>query len=288
MELAMEAVRGLAVLATALAAGAAWVMLPRFLALIERAGFVRENFRGEFVPAAAGAGIAIVYAAALMLVLALQGALSRVGQAETWGRATLALLVASLGLALVGLIDDVLGDRSATGLRGHLARLRDGVLTTGALKALFGGVTGLAASALASSGAVDVVINALLISLSANAFNLLDLRPGRAAKGFFLMVAVLWAAVPRSPVWAYVAPLAAVTAVYVPYDLRAKAMLGDTGSNLLGGAVGVAAAVSLSGLARTALLSLLVALHVYAERGSLTELIERVTPLRWLDRWGRE
>ncbi|HEY8495680.1 MAG TPA: hypothetical protein VIK98_01380 [Limnochordales bacterium] len=278
----------MAVLGTALAACAAWLMLPRFLKLIERAGFVRSNFRGQPVPVAAGAGLAIIYGTALMLLLTVESVRVPQAPAAAGFRLLSALLLASLGMALVGLIDDVFGDRSATGLRGHFSRLREGVLTTGALKALFGGVTGVAAAVLMSPAAVDVVLNTLLIPLSANAFNLLDLRPGRAAKAFLLLVAAVWATAPGAPVWPYVLPLLVITAVYLPYDLRAQAMLGDAGSNLLGGAAGIAVAAALPALGRAALLSLLVALHVYAERASLSELIERVTPLRWLDQWGRE
>lgn len=277
----------MAVLGTALAACAAWLMLPRFLTLIERAGFVRSNFRGQPVAVAAGAGLALVYGAALMFLLTVELVRLRQASAAAEFRLLWALLLASLGMSLVGLIDDVFGDRSATGLKGHFSRLREGVLTTGALKAFFGGVTGVAAAVLVSPRPVDVVLNILLIPLSANAFNLLDLRPGRAGKAFFLLATALWAATPSAPVWPYVAPLLAITAVYLPYDLRARAMLGDAGSNLLGGVAGVAAAAALPALGRAALLSLLAALHVYAERASLSELIERVTPLRWLDQWGR-
>jgi len=281
-----------AVVATVFAALAAWFVLPRFLTLIERAGVVRANYLGRPVPVAAGTAVALVYAAALMLILAagLGQPPGREGAAVPASRDAsllVVLLLVALAMALVGLADDVCGDRTARGLRGHLGALRRGVLTAGAVKALFGLVTGLAAAAHVSSGMAQGIVNAALIPLSANAVNLLDVRPGRAVKGFFLLVAVLWAASPAALVWPYVAPLLATAAVYLPYDLRARAMLGDAGANLLGGVAGLAAAVALPPLGRLVLLALVAGLHVYAERGSLSAVIERAGPLRRLDRWGR-
>ncbi len=61
-------------------------------------------------------------------------------------------------------------------------------------------------------------------------------------------------------------------------------MMGDTGSNLLGGALGLAYLLRFPGLTpRVVLLAALLLIHVAAERLSLTALIERNPPLRWLD-----
>jgi len=282
----------IAVLATVAAAGAAWVGVPRFLALIERAGFVRANYAGRRIPCAAGTVLALIYGGVLLLMMAADAAWRAVRQAGAplsggvdplWA----AVCVVTFSLGLVGLADDVFGDRTATGLAGHLTQLRAGVITTGAVKAFAGVIVGAAAAVLVSAGPADWVLNTPLIALCTNAVNLLDLRPGRAVKGFGVFVALLWLAAPGHPVWLYVAPLAAVAAVYLPWDLRARAMMGDAGANLLGGVAGVAAAAALSPLARLAVLSLLLAVHLYAERASLSDLIERVAPLRWLDQWGR-
>ena len=45
----------------------------------------------------------------------------------------------TLGFGALGLVDDLAGDRSVGGFRGHLGALRRGRLTTGAAKALGGG-----------------------------------------------------------------------------------------------------------------------------------------------------
>jgi UDP-GlcNAc:undecaprenyl-phosphate/decaprenyl-phosphate GlcNAc-1-phosphate transferase len=64
-------------------------------------------------------------------------------------------------------------------------------------------------------------------------------------------------------------------------------MLGDTGANPLGAYLGLALALWLPLPAQWAAVAALLALHVYAERGSLTRLIARVRVLAWLDGLGR-
>ncbi len=75
----------------------------------------------------------------------------------------------------------------------------------------------------------------------------------------------------------------------MPYELREKLMLGDAGANALGAAVGVA----IVGAATTSTASLAVVAAVAAgvnlagELVSFGAVIDRVPPLRALDRLGR-
>ena len=64
-------------------------------------------------------------------------------------------------------------------------------------------------------------------------------------------------------------------------------MLGDTGANLLGGVLGLMAVFTLGRGARTVVLIALVALNLASEFVSYSRVIERVPPLRWVDRLGR-
>ena len=70
-------------------------------------------------------------------------------------------------------------------------------------------------------------------------------------------------------------------------DLREKAMLGDSGSNLIGFAVGVQLAASLPTWAQWPAAGVLVALNLLAETVTLSRMIEAVPPIRWFDRLGR-
>jgi hypothetical protein len=125
-----------------------------------------------------------------------------------------------------------------------------------------------------------------VLVLATNVFNLLDLRPGRATKVFVLLGAGLTiGAANVRPLWAlglFVGP-ALIAGVY---DLRERAMLGDTGANLLGALAGLWLVLSLSQLGQVIALAMLLAVTVYGELRSISGLVERVPLLRGLDSWG--
>ena len=91
-----------------------------------------------------------------------------------------------LGVALLGLLDDMLGRGSADdtprGWRGHARAVAGGRLSTGAIKAA--GAFGLAAFAVSGLGREwpGYLADLALLLLTTNLFNLLDLRPGRVEK----------------------------------------------------------------------------------------------------------
>ena len=64
-------------------------------------------------------------------------------------------------------------------------------------------------------------------------------------------------------------------------------MLGDTGSNLIGAIAGVWLLTVLGGDGRLIALAIVLVLTVYGELRSISQTIERVPPLRWLDSLGR-
>jgi len=188
-------------------------------------------------------------------------------------------------MGALGLIDDLFGTREVGGFRGHFVKLfREGRVTTGAVKAIGGGIVALAIGASVSGGDVlQLVMAAGLVALSANALNLLDLRPGRASAVFFCGMAVSAAG------FGFVSPWA-VAAVVLPafigywWDRNARAMMGDVGSNALGAALGVTVALSAPAWAQAAFLALLLALNIYSEKRSITEAVESHPVLRQIDR----
>jgi UDP-N-acetylmuramyl pentapeptide phosphotransferase/UDP-N-acetylglucosamine-1-phosphate transferase len=64
-------------------------------------------------------------------------------------------------------------------------------------------------------------------------------------------------------------------------------MLGDTGANALGGALGVGVVLTASDLALAIVLAALAAANVLSELVSFSRIIDAVPPLRALDRAGR-
>jgi UDP-GlcNAc:undecaprenyl-phosphate/decaprenyl-phosphate GlcNAc-1-phosphate transferase len=201
-------------------------------------------------------------------------------------RAGRALALAGAGALGFGIVDDLAGSGKRRGLRGHLGALARGEVTTGAVKLGGLGATGLTSGLLIGGTPADVVINTGLIAGGANLLNLFDLRPGRAIKVAAASGALIAAGGGEQGCTAVAAPLGAALAL-AGEDLGERAMLGDAGANALGAMLGAAAAVSLPRPARAGLLAGIVALSLASEKVSFTRVIERTTPLRWLDMLGR-
>ena len=205
-------------------------------------------------------------------------------------RAATALVGAVSGL--VGGYDDLAGARPEQardkGLAGHLRALRAGRVSAGAVKVAGIGAAAAAAAVLTRrrSGAaalIDGVVTTGLVAGTANLLNLLDLRPGRAAKAGAIATAVTLG----GPAGSLVAgPLGAVLAV-LPDDLGERVMLGDCGANALGALVGLRLAQVPGRGTRAGLLAGIVALTLASEKVSFTTVIEATPGLRELDRLGR-
>jgi UDP-N-acetylmuramyl pentapeptide phosphotransferase/UDP-N-acetylglucosamine-1-phosphate transferase len=71
------------------------------------------------------------------------------------------------------------------------------------------------------------------------------------------------------------------------YDLRERAMLGDTGSNMIGALAGLWLVLTLSTLGLAIALGIIAALTLYGEFRSISAVVERTPGLRHLDSLGR-
>jgi hypothetical protein len=239
----------------------------------------RTNHRGEPVTLLEGPAVA---AGAVVGALAQAGLRSMSGSPGPagWRRAA-AMALGGAGAAAFGAYDDLAGSGDRRGFRGHLGALRQGEVTTGAVKLGGIGVTGMLSAALAGGPPVDVILNAGLVAGGANLLNLFDLRPGRAIK----VAAVSGAALGAAGQDGVAAPLGAAMAL-LPEDLGERAMLGDAGANALGAMLGASAA-GLSRPARIALLAGIAGLTAASEKVSFTKVIARTPALNWLDMLGR-
>jgi UDP-N-acetylmuramyl pentapeptide phosphotransferase/UDP-N-acetylglucosamine-1-phosphate transferase len=167
------------------------------------------------------------------------------GPATTAGAALAAARVhPAAGFAVVvagacGAYDDVVGaEDTRRGFRAHLCALRDGEVTSGAVK-LFGiSAAGLVAGALLKERLVDKVLAGVVIAGAAHFVNLVDVRPGRAA-GVVVALGVP-GMVRKGPGGALAAAAVGAAAAVLPDDLGERAMLGDTGAHALGAALGAA------------------------------------------------
>lgn len=245
--------------------------------------FLRRNYRNIDLPVAAGLVLVLV----LLLAAGIERGLFGLGIQQHWLRGGDLLLLAALGFGLLGLIDDLAGDAGEKGFAGHLRALFDGRLTTGGLKLLGGGVL-----AVVLAGSLDgdqpwrMAVDAALIALSANLANLFDRAPGRVAKvGLVVGGALLLTHLFSAPAGAAV--VMGGLAGLLWFDLREELMLGDTGSNLIGGVLGTGLVISSSFEVRVAALLIVLALNLTSEWVSFSSVIDRTPPLRYLDRLGR-
>jgi UDP-GlcNAc:undecaprenyl-phosphate/decaprenyl-phosphate GlcNAc-1-phosphate transferase len=251
------------------------------------AGLTRENYRGARLAFPLGA----VLATAALVALAPLAFLDDRGSLELLDPGLRRWLPYVVGIAFLGFLDDSLGSGQAAaaprGWRGHARALREGRLSTGAIKAV--GALALAAYVVSGRGLESwrYLADVALLILATNAFNLLDLRPGRAEKGLTLLGAALclgaWTFAPLDLLGIFAGPVL----VGAAFTLRERAMLGDTGSNLVGAIGGVWLLTTLGGTGRLIALVALVAFTIYGEMGSISQAIESVPPLRWLDSLGR-
>ncbi len=251
------------------------------------AGLLRENYRGARLAFPLGA----VLATAALVALAPLAFLNDRADLDLLSPDLRQWMPYLLGLAFLGFLDDSLGRGEAAeaprGWRGHARALRGGSLSTGAVKAL--GALALAAYVVSGRGLESwrYLADVLLLILATNLFNLLDLRPGRAEKGLALLGAGLclgaWTIAPLELLGIFAGP----ALVGAWFTLRERAMLGDTGSNLLGAVAGVWLLTTLGADARLIALAIVAGLTIYGELRSISATIESVPPLRWLDSLGR-
>ncbi|MGI5272218.1 hypothetical protein ACQEUU_23885 [Nonomuraea sp. CA-218870] len=264
----------------AAAARAAYAALTRTPggALDPGSRWTRKNHRGEPITLLEGPAFVAGASAAAALAPGLPG------------RARAAALLAGAGSGALGAYDDLYGTTSSKGFKGHLSALARGEVTSGAVKILGIGATGLAAAALVSDGPADTLVNGAAIAGAANLANLFDLRPGRAIKVGLLTGGPLLAAAVAgdSPATAALAavPLGAAAAL-LPDDLGERAMLGDAGANALGALLGLAAVTRLGRPGRLVLLGTVAALTAASEKVSFTKVIAGNQVLNRIDMLGR-
>ena len=267
-------------LACTLATARALTALTRSLPTALRRPWERTNHAGRPVTLLEGP---VAVAAALAGVLA--------GPAPR-GAAALSVLVPGV----LGGLDDLVGDSTTKGLRGHLGALRSGRVTTGALK--IGGLGGVAVVAAlmemtaretapmtkGGSPLRHAAVDSVVIAGSANLVNLLDLRPGRALKVTTAAGLVLMLPAGSRTTAGTVVGVAGL----LPEDLAGESMLGDCGANALGSLLGLALVRGLPPRGRVVAAAVVTGLTLASERVSFTRVIESTPVLREIDAWGRD
>jgi UDP-GlcNAc:undecaprenyl-phosphate GlcNAc-1-phosphate transferase len=277
----------------AVAAVVALGIAPSLLTTMAAGHHVRENWRGAVV--VFPFGVLVLAAATVSLVpLALIQLLGGVG---VFDPGVGVVLVYALGVTALGLVDDTLGGghsgegaASPRGWRGHGSAVLGGAFSTGALKAA--GSLGLAlfvslGGPRSHQSTGDVLLSAGVLVLVTNFFNLLDLRPGRSVKAFVLLAAGLSIGTMDLEPLKAIGLFAGPVVIAGLYDVRERAMLGDTGSNLIGALAGLWLVLSLHTTGLAVSFVVLAALTAYGEFRSISAFVERTPGFRHLDSIGR-
>ncbi len=256
-----------------------YLMIPLFKNLLIDSNVIRPNYKGEMIPVSMG----IVF----LPMLIINGIILAFFTVDAIGLLCLFLFIFGIVcMFFAGILDDIIGNRDVSGLKGHFKSLFKGRLTTGGFKALFGGFVGLIISVAISKNITDIIVNTLIIALSTNLMNLFDLRPGRAIKAYLVIMITIFVTLTG---YIKILPLLILPNVlaYFNYDLKAKAMMGDTGSNVLGISIGILMAFGYTLNVRLGWLVFLILIHIFTEKFSLTKIIEKNKVLNFIDRLGR-
>ena len=246
----------------------------------------RTNWRDVSVPTSGG----ILIVVAVLVIEAGRAVLGAAGIGHDPGLTIQRseVLFAVFGFGLLGLIDDLLGDSTSRGFTGHVKALLRGEITTGFLK-LFGGA-GIAVVLVATPGfktGRGLLVDAVLIALAANLGNLLDRAPGRTIKAALIAYVPLAFVLGGGALGIAIAPVMGAAFGLLGDDVRERLMLGDAGANVIGAVLGLGVVLGRGEVSRTTALIVLIIANVAAEIVSFSDVIDRVPPLRFLDRLGR-
>jgi UDP-GlcNAc:undecaprenyl-phosphate GlcNAc-1-phosphate transferase len=286
-------------------------ILPLMKSFMRDHGLLEPNYTGAAIPTACGMLLwllLLVEAAMMNAMVSLFRGQPELSELSAFDPVLfLSYILAMSAVAFAGFMDDAVGFKAVKGLMGHWRLWKEEqICSTGLLKALVTGIAALQFVCIQSHGPLwQKALELLLLGLMTNGVNLLDLRPGRALKGFFTITAaaLIWQLVTiaiREQSYAnewvssivqqapYLLPVLIGAFVLFKPDLRGELMLGDTGANLLGFGLGSWVVMGSDWLAEALMTALLVLLHGLAWRSSLTKLIAANRLLQWFDLLGRK
>ncbi|MGM0409773.1 MAG: glycosyl transferase family 4 [Bacillota bacterium] len=233
--------------------------------------FTDQNYRGKKVFVIGGV-ILLIYNFSILILL--QDYLS-----FYWEKYFFIIIMT----AFVGIIDDLYGSKSIKGFKNHFKSLLEAKITTALLKILIIFISAFIINL--NNPLFLIVTNIILILLMANFMNLVDLRPGRAYKVYFLLFLPSifykgWQLLFISYVIIFL--------LIAEAELSEKIILGDSGSNCLGVCLGYFYSTNFSLLLKIIFIIVLLILNFSAEIYSFSRIIENNRFLNYFDKLGRK
>lgn len=255
------------------------IVTPFIFDMLLNNGSIALNYRGEKIPI--GMGLLFVIVQSLLMFSATLYLIN------IEKNIILSYIICIILIGLIGMLDDLIGETDIKGFKGHIKSLFRGKLTTGGLKAVSGLLLAILFSVSLSSSYIEMIVNVLLIPLFTNIINLFDLRPGRANKVFLLLsISLLITSHIREYNFIIYSAIGIIL-VYIRYDLKAKSMMGDVGSNSLGITLGTFCVLTHSLNIKVIYLIILILLHIISELSSFSKIIKNNRFLNYLDNIGR-
>lgn len=254
------------------------IALPRIVDMFKESNITCENYKFEIIPSSMG----VIFIFVQTITLGILGYFF-----PQLREANSIYLMGFIFMGLLGLLDDLIGNKEIKGLKGHIKALFNGILTTGALKAILGFYISIVTSTYIAESFGEILINSLIIGLFTNLINIFDLRPGRAIKIFYI-ISLSFILSNMNSGFNYI--LFSLFGILIPYlflDFRARAMMGDVGSNVLGFSLGIYSAISYDLVAKIIIGIILLLLHIVSEKVSFSKLIANNKILNYLDNLGR-
>lgn len=190
-------------------------------------------------------------------------------------------------LTLMGWIDDQYGTKEIRGLKGHFhAFFYEKKVTSGFIKALLGTVLSIFVAYFFSIDLMTWFFASSVLVLSIHFFNLLDVRPGRTIKSFWMLSLVVLPLLSLQNILTLALPILLSTLILFHYDRYRMAMIGDVGSNVLGGVYGFYLLLSTSLPIQALFFSSFLLLSLLSEKYSFTAYINNTPWLSKFDNWG--
>ncbi|MBZ2173767.1 phospho-N-acetylmuramoyl-pentapeptide-transferase [Schnuerera sp. xch1] len=254
------------------------IAVPMILNMLLKSDTVNNNYKNEKIPICMGLLFIFIQIINISVIFLIRGSSNNY---------ILYYLFAFTLIGMVGLLDDLVGDKEIKGLKGHIKSFFKGKLTTGGIKAGIGFFISVFISIILSQNLMEIVINTLLMALFTNLTNLFDLRPGRTIKVFILISTImLFTSIVKTYDFILYS-FYGILIVYFPLDLKAKVMMGDVGSNVMGITLGIFCAYTQNIIMKSVYLIILIIIHIIAERFSFSEIINNNKILKFLDNLGR-
>ena len=245
-----------------------------FKKIFNNTGFKKSNYRGKIIPFSGGITIFAGIAAGLMILYSF----------KLISAFKMSFFLITLSIVyLIGLIDDLLGDKNTKGIKNNLHLVFKRKISTSSFKAI---------AILIASCYIFYFFNeemwlfkGILTALVTNTFNEFDLRPGRCIKLYYFVFIILSFTLIRWTRDVYLITFI-VLASYYYFDAYEYSMLGDGGSNLIGFISGLMITEAAGNLWSILILVILLsALQLLLDRYSLTSEISSIPIIDSLDKF---